>query len=308
MDIKEYRYVCEIARQGGISRAAKALFISQPSLSAYIKGLETRLSVPLFEQVDGRLRPTQAGQIYLEHAEQILSIDKALMESLERLRKNKSGHVCIGMAVTRVPYILPDILTACAGDYPDIEVKIKEGTSSQLEELVYRREVDFILANRPFSRYDLDYQVLFEEQAVLVLPEGSPLCDEAELLHGWQYPWLDAKKLRGVPLALLRPGQRLREIADRILWNAGIKPSIFMETQNAETAFVLAQKGYCGCFIYDSYLGTRASQGVRVFCVGKSPIYQQFAAAYPQGVKMSAPAMAIMESVIRCMRDYKMRL
>ena len=85
MDIKEYRYVYEIARQGGISRAARALFISQPSLSAYLKGLEGRLGVSLFEQADGKLHPTQAGRLYLEHAEQILALDKQLMESLDRL-------------------------------------------------------------------------------------------------------------------------------------------------------------------------------------------------------------------------------
>ena len=307
MDIKEYRYVFEIARQGGISRAAKALFISQPSLSAYLKGLEGRLGVSLFEQADGKLHPTQAGRLYLEHAEQVLALDKQLMESLDRLRKNKSGRVRIGMAATRLPYLLPELLAACARDYPDIEIQIREGTSSQLEELVYRREVDLILANLPFSRYELDHQVLFEEQAVLALPEDFPVCNEARLLPGWQYPWIDARKLEGVPLALLRPGQRLREIADRFLWDAGVRPTVFIETKNVETTFVLAQKGYCGCFIYDTYLDAREDQGVRVFCVGKSPVSQQFVLAYPQKVKMSACAAAIMETVVRCLRDYRVR-
>lgn len=305
MDIKEYRYVYEIARQGGISRAAKALFISQPSLSAYLKGLEGRLGVSLFEQVDGKPHPTQAGRLYLEHAEQILTLDKELMESLDRLRRNKSGRVCIGMAATRLPFLMPELLAACAGDYPDIEIQIKEGTSSQLEELVYRREVDFILANLPFSRYELDYQVLFEEQAVLALPDGFPVCNEARLLPGWQYPWIDARRLERVPLALLRPGQRLREIADRLLGDAGVRPTVFMETKNVETTFVLAQKGYCGCFIYDTYLDTKEDQGVRVFCVGKNPVSQQFVLAWPQKVRLSACAAAIMDSAVRCLQGYR---
>lgn len=304
MDIKEYRYVYEIFRQGGISRAAKALFISQPSLSAYLKGLEGRLGVSLFEQGDGRLQPTRAGRLYLEHAEQILALDKALMEALDRLRKNKSGRVCIGMAATRLSILLPQLLAACAGEHPDIEIQIKEGTSSQLEEMVCRREVDFILANLPFSR-ELDHQVLFEEQVVLILPEEFPLCSEARLLPGWPYPWVDAHRLEGVPLALLCPGQRLRQTADRFLGDAGVKPAVFMETKNVETTFLLAQKGYCGCFIYDSYLDAREVQGVRVFCVGQSPVSQQFVLAWPRKVRLSASAAAIRDSVARCLQGFR---
>lgn len=307
MDIKEYRYIWEIARQGGISRAARELYISQPSLSVYLKNMEQRLGFPLFEQVDGRLRPTREGELYLDHAEQILSIDSALMESFERLRQNKSGLVRIGVAGTRLAYVLTYILNHCREEYPDIELKFVEGISRELEELVHHREVDFILVNLPFRKYPLEYQVLFDEQVVLAVPAAFPVCAAAEERPQWRHPWVDIQQLQDVPLTLLKPGQRLREIADRIFGEAGVSPSVFMETQSAETAMSLVRTGQSACFIYDSYVKNMPSAKVRAFCVGESPVYQQYVAAYPRNARLSLPAQAILGVILRHMKGFQLQ-
>ena len=91
MDIKEYRYIYEIARHGSISRAASELHISQPSLSVYLKNVEGRLGIALFDTSAGSARPTPAGEVYLEHARQIIGIDSALMETLDGIKRRQVG-------------------------------------------------------------------------------------------------------------------------------------------------------------------------------------------------------------------------
>ena len=71
MELKEARYILAIARQGSIGKAAESLFISQPSLSKYLKNLENQLGGPLFYRRDNCYTPTYMGERYLHYAEQI---------------------------------------------------------------------------------------------------------------------------------------------------------------------------------------------------------------------------------------------
>lgn len=298
MDIKEYRYVYEIAKQGGISKAAKELYISQPSLSEYLKGLEARLGFRLFEQIGKKTVPTSEGKVYLDYARQILGIDASLMETLEKIRHNQSGIVRLGIPVTRSAYILPNIMQACMEAYPGIEVEIVEGISWELEEMAYHREVDFILINLPFKKYSLKYREMIEEQVVLVIPEHFEVCKKGVPYEHCKYPWMNMKYMEDVPITLLKPGQRLREIADNLYFGVGVKPKTFLETQSAETALALARKGMSACLIYDSYFLARPDNSTRIFSVGESPICHQFVIAYPQEAQLSAPAQAIMETIL----------
>ena len=262
----------------------------------------------IFEQVAGKIKPTSEGQVYLEHARQILGIDAALMEHLEKIRIHKSGVVRVGVSTTRSAYVLPNILYACKESYPDIEVKILEGISKELEEMAYHREVDFILSNLPFQKYPLQYKELFEEQAVLVVPAQFELCEKAQPRSGYKYPWIDVKSLEQVPITLLKPGQRLREIVDSLFLVAGMIPTTFLETQNAETAFALAEKGLSTCLIYDSYFTARPSMQVMPFSVGEAPICHQYVAAYPSDAQLSTSAQVIMETIISCAKEYGLKM
>ena len=301
MDIKEYRYVCEVALQGGVSRAARRLYISQPSLSAYLKNLEARLGCRLFETVDGRLRPTREGEVYLEHARQILGIDAALMETLQSMREHKSGVVRIGVPVTRSSYVLPGLLQALAAQYPGIAVQVTECISKQLEELAHQRQVDFILANLPFKEYQLAYHLLREEQSVLAVPRGFEVCSLAQLRQGCRWPWLDTAHLQSVPFVLLNPGQRLRQVADALFLAKGVRPRVLLETPSAQTALALTRAGLAACLTYDSYCEAYPDPAVEVFCVGEPPIRHQFVAAYPEGAALSSPAQAVLEATVRYM-------
>lgn len=299
MDIKEYRYVWEVAQQGGVSRAAKALYIAQPSLSAYLKNLESRLGVQLFEQVEGRLRPTCAGQMYLEHARQILAIDRALMEQLEGVRSGRAGLVRIGVAATRSCFILPGLLTAFRQRNPGVQVQVFEGISKELEEKAYHREVDLVLLNRPFKEYDLDFTPLFEEETVVAVPAQYPV--PAQPRGAGKYPAVEVKALEQLPFILLTPGQRLRQVADGLFLQAGVRPRVALETHSATTAYNLACTGLGACFSHDTLCGEQPDERVRVFSLAPQPILRQFVAAWPKSCPPAGPAAAILRTVVDCM-------
>mgnify|MGYP000448957433 CR=1 FL=1 len=83
MELKEARYILAIARHQSIGKAAESLYISQPSLSKYLKNLEERLGAPLFSRHENRYYPTYMGERYLHYAEQIVACGDEWMQEYD---------------------------------------------------------------------------------------------------------------------------------------------------------------------------------------------------------------------------------
>ena len=96
MNDKQLQYVLAIREYGGISQAAKKLFISQPSLSQYIHNLEKQLGTILFDRNSSPIELTNAGRIYVDCAEKILDSYKQMEQKLSDIRDLPHGHVTIG--------------------------------------------------------------------------------------------------------------------------------------------------------------------------------------------------------------------
>lgn len=305
MDIKEYRYIYEIARQGNISKAARILYISQPSLSAYLKKIENRLDAKLFESVEGKMQPTAAGEIYLEHAQQILGIDGAMMETLEGIKRNQTGRVRIGISSARSAYLVPGLIKYCAKHYPNIELRFTEAISKELEEMAYRREVDFILTNRPFHIHELEYQILLEEETVVVVPREVSDKIRSEKKEGFRYPWIDIRQLSDMPFVVLKNGHRLRQIAENSFLPMEKTPRILFETRSVQTAVSMVKSGLGVCFIYDTYCRINSVSNVELFCFGENPLPHQLVIARAPKSILSRPAEAISKLAIEYAQHFK---
>ncbi len=299
MDIKEYRYIAEIAKQGGISKAANALFISQPSLSLYLKNLEQRLGMELFETSSGSARPTAAGQVYLEHAQQILGIDNALMEALDGIKRRQVGVVRLGITGTRSTYIVPALLKCCRETHPGIEVRISENNTAELEERLFRkRDLDIILTNEPFHSHHLSSQLIFQEEVLLAIPKL--FLKDVPLVYSEKspIPWVDLGRLKDMPFTLLKSGQRLRQMADLFFSSYSFQPKVTLETQRVETALAMTRNELSACFIYDSLYTNYCEDNIQVCRVGKEPIYLRFVAAYASESLSYPPIQAILETIV----------
>ena len=106
--LKELSYVVAVAQTGSVSKAAENLFISQPSLSRYIRDLESRLGVQLFQRVGNRVSLTYAGEKYVETSKQILALYENLERDLKDVDEALTGRLKVGCALVRMSYnILP---------------------------------------------------------------------------------------------------------------------------------------------------------------------------------------------------------
>ena len=95
-ELKEQRYIIEIAKVQGVAKAAENLFISQPALSKFLTRTEEMYGVQLFERVGKKMIPTYAGKQYLEYAKQMVELDQDFRNQIADIKRLKKGSLNIG--------------------------------------------------------------------------------------------------------------------------------------------------------------------------------------------------------------------
>ena len=170
MDIRELRYILEIATQRNMTRAASRLYISQPALSKVLKKVEGELALPLFSRDGTIMTPTDAGELLIRWGEQILKDFDALQSELSELKHMERGKVVFGcpsvVSVLDFPYIIGLFHKA----FPKINIHVREEGARRLEELVLDGSVDVAISMRPVLEEDLNELLLIQDQIACVVP------------------------------------------------------------------------------------------------------------------------------------------
>jgi DNA-binding transcriptional LysR family regulator len=161
----------EVARRGSVSRAAEALFVTQPTLTARLHSLERELGAPLFVRTAHGMRLTDAGRAWVPFAERAL---RALVDGrdvLEQVKSASAGHLMIGAAPAVSTYVLPGLLETFVAAHPRVEVSVRTGHSEDVVDLVLRDEVQIGLG-RAIRHPDLELRPFHTEELVLVCAPG----------------------------------------------------------------------------------------------------------------------------------------
>src|SRR5256714_7846728 len=124
------------ARRGSVSRAAEALFITQPALTARLHGLERELGTPLFLRTPHGMRLTDAGRAWIPFAERALRALIDGRDALEQAMTASAGHLMTAAAPAVSTYVLPEMLAKFVAAHPRVEVSVRTGHSEDVVELV----------------------------------------------------------------------------------------------------------------------------------------------------------------------------
>ena len=144
MDLKEQEYVVALAEYGSITRAAEALFISQPTLSIFLSRLENRLGTPLFDKIGRKLVPTVAGELYVRRAKELLMIQSQFQGELSDLISGSYGRLRLGIHSRRSSYLLPKVMAqfrihlfASSSDCSQLPKELNTVNNRDIENTVY---------------------------------------------------------------------------------------------------------------------------------------------------------------------------
>ncbi len=131
----------EVAKRQNLSRAADALFVSQPTVTVRLQTLEAELQERLFVRTRRGMRLTEAGEAFLPYAERAVQALADGRERLGELRRGSAGKLVLGAPATVSAYALPLILARFTAEHPSVRLVLKSGTSEEILELVLQDHV-----------------------------------------------------------------------------------------------------------------------------------------------------------------------
>lgn len=175
MELRQLRYFVAVAEERHFGRAAKRLRLSQPPLSAQIKGLEEELGVKLFQRSTRQVALTDAGRTFLERAEGILEAVEEAKEAAKGADEGVRGRLEIGFISSATLGLLPPAIRLFRERFGGVEIELRELTSAQQIDALYAGEIRVGLVRLPLRAPGIRFEPLQEESFLVALPSGHPL-------------------------------------------------------------------------------------------------------------------------------------
>ena len=238
MDLRHARTFVTVAELGTVSKAALRLRIAQPALSRQLIDLENELGLRLFDRVGRRLLLTSEGEQLLSSCRVLLNSASAVTEQAQLLRHGDTGVLKIAGSPQHIESVLSQFLHRYAERYPKVEVRISEGTGSEILTLLERGEIhlgqNLLHAVKLDDRHFGSLPLGAVEQLAVCHP-STPLGDRRTI---------EVARLGGFPLLLMDGGFGFRRAFDAASRMAGLKPTIKFESRNPHTLLALAEAGH----------------------------------------------------------------
>lgn len=238
-------YFLVAAEELNFTKAAKRLYISQQSLSNHISNLEREFGIALFHRTTP-LTLTYAGQVLQKRTRQLLDLREETYQELYDIKDFSKGQLTIGVSHTRGRKVLPEILPIYKERFPNIQLHLKEGNSTELDAGLLHGDVDLIIGMLPFRVENVETVPICEEEILLVVPDSileKYFPDQLEEIKIRLKEAADLSLLKECPFLLINPGNRVRTLADEMFEDAQVTPNVILETENIETVLALSAKG-----------------------------------------------------------------
>lgn len=246
LDFVKFRHVEMVAELKSFTRAADRLYISQPALTKSIAKLERELGVKLFDRSVTPVQLTYAGERYLAVMKNIAVMHRQFKKELEALSNARQERLSVGIPTTRSQRWLPKILQVFLLERPGIDLRIIEESSAVLEQRLAQGQIDLAaITTPPVTPTALDYEVIHEEQLLLLASPRHPIFSQLDLsridLSQKQLHYLRPERLENQPYIAYTRGQGLRRAANQLFERFSIHPHQVLEISNTSTARSLAR-------------------------------------------------------------------
>jgi DNA-binding transcriptional LysR family regulator len=233
VDLGQLEAFVEVAQHQSFSKAAEALFLTQPSVTARIQSLERELGEPLFERNGRGVRLTDVGSSFLPYAQRVLKDLQEGRDALEGLRSLQIGALRLGSAFTVSTYVLPKILKTYHERFPAVEISVKTGRSEEVLHLVLGDEVQAGLV-RAVVHPDVETVQLYEDEVVLVTNSQHPFAASGEAC---------LEDVGRQPLILFDKGSSYHDLVQGLFRQAGVVPWTAMELDSMEATKKMVEEG-----------------------------------------------------------------
>ena len=180
--LKPLRAFCQVARLGSVSRAAEALYLSQPAVTLQLQALERELGVRLLERSGRRLSPTREGALLYEMARPLVEgLDNLAATFREQVRGLDAGELNVAAGSSTILYLLPGIVDAFRQRHADVRLSLHNVTGASGLDLLRSDAVDLAVGSMLDVPADLSYAPVYRFEPMLIMPPEHPLADKPDL-------------------------------------------------------------------------------------------------------------------------------
>ena len=208
-----------------MTKVAKEMYISQPSISQSINELEAELGVKLFDRIGKKLFLTHEGEVFLNYTRRILNLYDEGVKTIRDFNLNEKGRIVIGASTTIGIYILPEIIKEFSSKYKDIEISLIIENTKNIEKLILENKVDFAYVEGDIHSEEIEREIIWKDELVFI-------CGDKNNLRN--YDEIEGRVLENEILIMREEGSGTREHTELFLKKNKVKFTTFLELGNTE--------------------------------------------------------------------------
>ena len=213
LDIHQLEIFTKVAELKSFSKAAQAIYLTQPTVSQHISSLENYLGTKLFDRLGKEVALTKAGEILYRYAKQITALRGEAQQALDHFLGKKTGHLILGASTIPGEYILPPLLGQFKTLYPEIRITLRIGDTEKIVTELLGGTIELGIIGAKIIHTRLKYSPFVEDELIVVVPKGH---------RWWQRKSIDVQELADEPFILREEGSGTRISMEKRLRKLGI--------------------------------------------------------------------------------------
>jgi DNA-binding transcriptional LysR family regulator len=233
-----------VAKRLSFTKAASALFITQPAVTKHIYELEQQYNNKLFERKGNKIQLTAAGEVLLRHTESLFAIYRNIDFDMNALVHKEEGLLHLGASSTISNYVIAPLLAGFRQKFPAIRLNLINGNTEQIEKSLLEKEIELGIVEGKSKNHEISYTEFIKDELVLVCGKNHPLAGKSELLP---------KALLANSFVIREHGSGTLEVIEHALKNIGIKMSeLKIELQLGSTESIKSYLMHSDCLAFIS--------------------------------------------------------
>ncbi|MEI7554630.1 LysR family transcriptional regulator [Candidatus Chlorohelix sp.] len=303
LDLQKLQIFCEVARQRSFTRAAEALYLTQPTVSQQVQALERQIGVRLFERLAKEVYLTEAGKVLYAKAVNLLSQAQETEQAVREAAGISAGRLDLGVGVTLATYVLPELLRRFKLSYNSpsngaVKFEIALGNTETLAQKLLKNEVDLALVGTPMEPHPLlEIHPFLEDKLIMI-------CSPAD---GWAMEGRNSVNLSEIgnrTMLIRERGSALQAFASQMLEVAHTQAENYLVMANLEAIKRSVEIGLGVAIIPALSIRRELESGrLHVMDIDGAKAGRTFVYAHHKDKELTRPARAFLE-VIKAYAGY----
>jgi DNA-binding transcriptional LysR family regulator len=291
INLNQFRTFFLAAKQKSITKAAEALYITQPAVTMQIKSFEQSLGLKLFRKHGKELQLTDVGMVLFDYAEKVFEIVDQVEYVLKSYGDLTQGSLTIGTTRSFARHLMPELLSRFQERYPKVKVFLKVGSSQRIVDGLREFKYDLGIIGRLPNLKKLEVIPYTKEEFCLVTSPKHRFAKRGKV---------SLSELNNEPIIIRESGSGSRHAILSLLNSHNMRPSVLVEAGSVEFIKEYIIKGQGISFLYTPEIELEARMGLlKSLGIKEGPILVQTDIVFPKGADLSPPAQAFLQLIKR---------